>query len=476
MPDFSAKKRNEHRERGQALFEAGRERGHQTQNVAIFSIGADLNTKHRKLRYTRPRLQTGQVALGAVLLFLFISSTIVFGMARAVYHQMKISLDLGLSRSSYYLSEALVEDLVYRYIKGIPPIVNTVSLSLGGQTAWATVSDIPGGKQILSEGDWNDSIRKIRTRITYGSGGSFFYGVQVGEGGLWMENTSSIGGNVASSGSINGTGNMIYGDAISAGSSGLINDVHATSSAYAHTIKDSTVDRDAYFVTLTNTSVGGTQHPNSPDQATSSLPISDSQIEQWKADAFSGGEVTCTDGKYIISNNVTIGPKKIPCDFEISGNPTITLNGALWIEGNLETKNTPTVRVSSALSNVTVPVVVDNPDDRINSSKIDFNNSSTFQGGGGNSYILFVSQNKSAEDGGAIDAIKAGNSLTGEVLLYAPHGNITLQNTVNLREVTAYKLTTKNSSKVEYKSGLASIVFSSGPSGGFEVLDWRETQ
>jgi hypothetical protein len=292
-----------------------------------------------------------------------------------------------------------------------------------------------------------------------------------------MYNSSSVRGNIHSSGPIVAySDNYIYGDALSAGPTGIIDNVHATSSAYAHTIKDSRVDKDAFYVTLTNTTVGGTLYPNSPDQDTTSLPITDAQINQWESDAASGGTVTCTGGKYLIDSNTTIGPKKIPCDLEISSNPTVTISGALWVVGDITFINQPVIRVNPAYSDVTIPIIASEAGNLDNGSRISLNNNTDFQGSGTNSYVLLISRNTSASNSGAVDAISMANSVTGEVILYAPHGSVTMNNSVDLREVTAYKLILRNSAQVIYKSGLANVLFSSGPSGGFTVIDWRDIE
>ncbi|HEY4498458.1 MAG TPA: hypothetical protein VJH94_00160 [Candidatus Paceibacterota bacterium] len=428
-----------------------------------------------KICFKRRNYRGGQAMLGIVLLFLFLSSTIAFGISRAVYYQLRSAIDLGQSRSSYYLAEALAEDTAYQLIKGFP-VSSNPTLSLDGNTASAQVADIGGRKVITSNGDWADLFRTVRLSITYGTVGSFFYGVQVGEGGLRMYNSSSISGNVHSAGTIEGKGNIIRGDVISAGSGGLIDNIHATSSAYAHTIRNSQIDKNAYYMTLTNTSVGGTSYPNSPDQATSSLPISDAQIDQWETDAASGGSATCSGGTYTIDANTMIGPRIIPCNLAISGNPTITLAGALLVIGNISIQNNPIIRVSSLYPNATIPVIADKLSDREDSSKVSIDNSPVFQGSGTNSYILMISRNNSAEYEGTVRAIQTQNNVGGELLLYAPHGHIELLNSVNLREVTAYRLTLKNSAEVIYKTGLANILFQSGPSGGFNIVDWREVE
>ena len=76
--------------------------------------------------------------------------------------------------------------------------------------------------------------------------------------------------------------NIVKGDIISAGPLGSVIGSHATGTVYAHSISNSNIDKDAYYISISNTTVDGILHPNSPDQATSSLPISDAMIEDWK--------------------------------------------------------------------------------------------------------------------------------------------------------------------------------------------------
>jgi hypothetical protein len=84
--------------------------------------------------------------------------------------------------------------------------------------------------------------------------------------------------------------------------------------------------------------------------------------------------------------------------------------------------------------------------------------------------------NNSAENGGGNTAIDVSNSATGNLLIYAPHGKITLSNGVQLREVTGYKLSLNNSAQVIYSIGLAQPLFTSGPSGSWKIKRWRETR
>ena len=371
------------------------------------------------------------------------------------------------------MAESGLEDLSYRLIKG--KNYNTAEvLSLDGFFATTTIADISGAKEITATGTASKMVRKSKIKLKNNNGVSFHYGVQVGEGGIIMENNSQVLGNVFSSGPIAGeNSNLVKGDIISAGPAGTINGVHATGTVYAHYISNSDIDKDAYYTTISNTTVDGIKYPGSPDQATSSLAITDAMIEDWKTAA--AVSVISSPCPYKINSNATIGPVKINCDLEISGSPTVTIAGPVWVNGNIEIENSPTVKLSSSLGANSVAVIADNPANRTTSSKIELENSAQFQNSGTEgSYILFVSQNNSAQVGGSEKAITAENSMSGEVLVYAGHGEVHLKNSISLREVSAYKIRLSNSAQVIYKAGLANLLFTSGPSGGYSIESWRE--
>ena len=50
----------------------------------------------------------------ATVLFLAVSTTVVFGLAGPITRQLNIETNLKKAHASYYVSEALQEDVVYR--------------------------------------------------------------------------------------------------------------------------------------------------------------------------------------------------------------------------------------------------------------------------------------------------------------------------------------------------------------------------
>jgi len=441
----------------------------------------------RAHRYTR-----GQVAIMTAVFFVMISSTIIIGMSAPIYKQTKNANEFFGSRESYYLSEALNEDLVYRLMVG-RTVPNSTSLTINGYTATGTIVTTASGKEVITAGNRRNSLRRIHTILSDSTVGvAFNYGLQTSHGGLILENTSSIIGNVYSNGTVTGTDNYIYGDVVSAGSTGLINNIIATGSAYAKSITNSDICGDAYYQSidaaslsfLNSPTVGkcgspttpGTAYPGSSDQPHRDLPITDEQIEDWEAAAEQGGTIsTCTGGNYTIDTDVNLGPVKITCNLIITNDPVVTLYGNVWVTGNITIQNTSIVRVAASLGNKSVVMVADNPSATTTSSKITLENSTVFSGSGTpGSHLLLISQNGSAENGGSTVAIDIRNTVTGDLLVYARHGEIQLAQNISLKEVTAYKTKLKNSAQIVYESGLANLLFNSGPSGGYEIQGWRE--
>lgn len=417
---------------------------------------------------------SGQAMITAVIFFLFSSLIIMNGVSTPVVREVMIVNDLVRSKEGLFAAEGGIEDVIYRLKNGIT-VSSSESVSLNNSKATTTITDVTGGKTLATKADRNGFVRNMQATLTQGSGASFNYGVQSGIGGVLLENSSSIAGNVYSNGPVEGSGsNLILGDVVSAGPSGLVKNIHATSSVYAHTIENADIDKDAYYVSISNTTVDGVTYPGSTDQATTTMPISDSMVASWESDAQAGGVIS-SPCPYKITDDMTIGPKKINCDLEISGDPVVTLAGNLWVVGNVTIQNTAIVNVSSSLGSNSVAIIADKASDRDGGSKILLQNTVEFQGSGQpNSYILFISQNNDAENGGNNVAIDAKNSVNGKVLLYASHGEISLQNSIIIKEVTAYRLRLKNSASVIYETGIANLLFSSGPSGGYSISSWGE--
>ena len=79
-----------------------------------------------------------------------------------------------------------------------------------------------------------------------------------------------------------------------------------------------------------------------------------------------------------------------------------------------------------------------------------------------------ISQNNSAETGGSTNAISMGQGASA-LVGYASHGQITLSQSTNVKEITAYKIVLTNTASVTYDTGLSNTLFESGPGGSWVV-------
>jgi len=314
---------------------------------------------------------------------------------------------------------------------------------------------------------------------------SFNYAMQAGAGGFVLNNSSQIIGNVFSAGPVIGNnGNDIDGDVVSAGASGEVYGVSVSGSVHAHTIGNSgdatTIGGDAYFTSIQNTTVSGESYPNSPDQVTAALPISDAQIASWKDEASAGGTTgACVGGTYTVSSDMTLGPVKVPCNLHIQGSQTtLTLAGHVWVEGDITTQSGPTIAIAPALGNKNVAIIASNPSNPSGSGTISIGQGTSFEGSGHpQSFALLVSENTSASLGGGTTAISLSQGASA-LIAYAARGLVSLGQSVSVREVTAYQVALSQSATVTYDSGLPHTLFHSGPGGSFQIIPgtYRITQ
>lgn len=427
--------------------------------------------------FQKPKNNKGQAVIIAIILFSFGSFIFIGGITSTILSDIKEINNLKKSKQSFYLSESSMEDVTFR-IKNAITYSTIETLTIDGNTATTTVSDITDGKTIVSTGNVLDLIRTSQVDVIEGIGASFFYGMQTGTGGIIMENNSTVQGNIYSNGNVTGSqSNLVKGDVVSAGNAGFVDGLHATGSVFANVIQNSTIDQDAYYTAITNSTVLGTEYPGSTDQEEASLAITDEIIEELKAQAEAGGIIS-SPCPYIIDTDTTLGPVKITCDLTIDKqSTTVTLGGPVWVEGDIRTKSGPTIFIPSSFGRESIPIIADNPIDRLTSSRIILQNNAVFQGSGTTgSYVLLISQNESAESSGSEKAILAQNSASGDLLVYAAHGEIEIQNSTSLKEVSAFRIRTKNNAEIIYETGLSSLLFDSGPGGGFEIDVWKEIE
>jgi hypothetical protein len=420
--------------------------------------------------------EQGQAVLIAVIFFVFISLSMTLILSAPALSHLKSSQFLYDSLEAFVAAESGAEEITYRFMNGIN-VDGTEEVSTG--RGKATVTSVQGEPiQIVSKGEVKDSIvRKVAINLDLGVGINFPYAVQVGNGGLILEQSSSVQGNVFSNGDVLGTSNDISGSVIVSGDGGILSGINVGNSAHAFRIEDSEIQEDALYKEISNTTVMGDMFPDSEPAEERDFPISYEVIDAWKEKAVDGGEINCT-GVHVIDADQSLGPVHITCGLEIRGNPTITLGGHVWAEGDIILENSPVIEVDSSLGDKSVVFIADDPSDRENSSTLDLGNNPAFQGADGSSrsFIFMISLNESAELGGTIPAVENGQLATGDVFVYAPRGEALLVNNIDITGLTAYRIRARNASIINYQDGLTDTLFSTGPSAGYRVFYWQEIE
>ncbi len=180
------------------------------------------NLKHLPLIPSLPRRGrgwSGQAALMAVIFMLAIMLTAIFGVVALSLKEARVAGENTKSRNSFFTEESGIDDALYRLMRG-KNISNSYSISLNGNTADIEITVVsPSERRIDSTGNASGSVRKSTVSLITGSDNvNFYYGLQIGDGGLDMSNNAQINGNVYSNGSITASGgSIITGDATVAG-------------------------------------------------------------------------------------------------------------------------------------------------------------------------------------------------------------------------------------------------------------------
>ncbi|MCK5490768.1 MAG: hypothetical protein KAI67_02910 [Candidatus Pacebacteria bacterium] len=252
---------------------------------------------------------------------------------------------------------------------------------------------------------------------------------------------------------------------------------------HAYEIIDCTIDGDAYYQVISGSTIGGTSFPGSPDEPIASLPISDGNISDWKAEAEAYGDLPSSLCNITTDTIIEGGKLECPSGFNPDISVIVTLKGTLWVKGNFTLSNNVKFILDSGYGSNSGIIIVDDSGNEAIGGKIIIENNNVICGSQGlnvgedgcrpsnETYILMLS----THSGTATNAIEVSNNADGAIF-YAHNGTAHIKNNANLKEVTAYKLSLENNATVTYESGLASTSFSSGPGGGYEIENWNEIQ
>jgi hypothetical protein len=199
-------------------------------------------------------------------------------------------------------------------------------------------------------------------------------------------------------------------------------------------------------------------------------PISDGNIAAWKAEALAGGTTTGNINVGSGWQTQSLGPQKIVGNLNVGGSATLIMTGTLWITGDLTIDGAGRLYLAPGYGAQSGSIIVD--------GRITIGGSSPVTGSGTTgSYILLVSlsdcpTSSSCGSSNAINITGAADA----VVLIAQNGTINFSGSATAKQATGYRVKLSGSTSVTYESGLANLLFSSGPSGSWNVNSWRESE
>ncbi len=409
--------------------------------------------------------KTTQKGFAAFFLTILIM-VIIFGSAVSIfvltYIEQQITQNIVKSTQSYYAAEAGTEDILLRLIKDME-WSSPYTLNVGEGETTVNVSDVFGGSRtIVSEGNVSNKIRK--TEIVYEISSdniSFYYGAQIGEGGLLMDNGSFVEGNIFSN-----------GDITAESATEITGSVKV--SQVGNYIDGVTIGENAFVDICNNSDITGTLTCTDPGNCTASsvemlseeitplpLPIPSTQIDEWKTDAESGGTYS---GDYILTgqSEASLGLIKIEGKMIIQDQAKLDVTGTIWVTGEIVIQNRGRVRLDNDSFGSLGGVIIS--DDKITLK----DKAKALGSGQEGSYLMLLS----TFDG---DAILIQDDFETDIL-YTQNGWVIIQDTTGLRSVTGYGVHLKNNAGVIYEVGMEDISFSSGPGGDWQVTSWQEVE
>ncbi len=399
--------------------------------------------------------------LTLVILGVFI--TIGASFAFFIFSLQKTLNNNTISTTAYYSAESGIEDALLRLKKGMPwssPLV----LSIKDGHVTTTISDAIGGARVIvAAGNVRERIRKVNAVYQIDTQeASFYYGAQIGNGGMIMESGSEIRGNVFSNGNVTGAG-TVTDSAVVARNGNKIDGLTVEGNAKVHTCKNSTIGGTLTYVSggsVQNCTAGSTVDGGPNEIQPEDFAITQTMIDNWKSDAEAGGVII---GNLTVDTDRSLGPVKILGNLLVKG-AKLTITGTIWATGTFDTGNNVEVELDDSYGDLSGVLMADGNVKIRNNAKLEGTDSPS-------SYLLIISNSPSLSETSA--AIDVKNNALGSIL-FAPNGIMVINNNVALIEATAYQLLLKNNAIINYEIGLENLNFTSGPAGGWQVTSWRE--
>ncbi|RJQ33647.1 hypothetical protein C4568_04190 [Candidatus Parcubacteria bacterium] len=340
--------------------------------------------------------------------------------------------------------------------------IGSVSLNAGlvtGSYGWVEVVFTTNPSLIPGTTYWiviDNSSQSSSNYFTIGAGTEY---------GSGQAKTGSYGGSWTAT-SLDGYFRIYTGGFTSyIGGAGYVGGVTIGGNAWASNVRGASVTGNLYCLTGSNNNKSCNTSQGVPPAQ--SMPFSDANIADWKAQAEAGGTHT---GNYSIGwQGATLGPLKITGDLSIAGGGTLTITGPVWVQGNISLGGGGDITLPSTSLGRSVMLVAD--------GRIQINGGGQVISESAGSYLFMVSTSECPNAVGCSSSpaisISGGG---GAIAANAQQGTVSISGGAHINAITANQISISGGSSVTYDEGLASPEFVGGPSGGYTIGEWAEIE
>jgi hypothetical protein len=159
---------------------------------------------------------------------------------------------------------------------------------------------------------------------------------------------------------------------------------------------------------------------------------------------------------------------KITGNLLVDGGGTLNIKGTLWVQGSVTVAGGGKIKLDPTYGTNSGVIVAD--------GIVNLGGGGNLSGSGQTGSYLMVLTTSNCPIGigcGGKNALTLSGG-AGAVVLNAQNGNMVLNGGSGVREATAHMITVSGGATITYDSGLVNMNFNSGPSGGYNLLNWLE--
>ncbi|MDP2735360.1 MAG: pilus assembly PilX N-terminal domain-containing protein [bacterium] len=376
--------------------------------------------------------QHGFIALSFTLLAVLVLSGIGVSALVLTSSQQRLVRNTQQSLQAYYGAEAGVEEALLRFMDPERDLPATYALLVGGNIVEiAHTTGVFNVQYFESSGNAKDRIRTARAALGLDpEGTTFAFAAHIGELGLEMESNATVNGNVYSNGNITGGSNTeINGDASAVGT-----------------------------ISSPDPDISGTA-----EEGASLIPLPPFDSAGWAQDANINADPII--GNLVLESGTTeLGPRKIQGDLIMDGNAELVVTGPLHVTGDFVMNSNSEVYLEESFGSDGTAIFVEGVVQFKSNAEVHATNADP------KGYLLIASTSPSEE------AVLVDSNSELEAAIYAVNGNVVMNSNGEVVALIGNGVILKSNAEINFDLGLIVYTFTSGGTGGYKLIEWKEVE